>query len=116
MGAFDVTLKVTNFAGQNTLTKNEYIEVGPSGINGLQGQSDIVIYPNPATGQFTLLYDLKNPVTMKIVDQVGNTVYQQEVNQKKTVVDPSGLLPGFYVVRLTDNVTGKISISKLIIQ
>ena len=116
MGAFDVTLKVTNIAGQNTMVKHEYIEVGTSAISINSGPGTIRIFPNPTTGRFTLLSGQENSATVTIFDQVGKIVCQNEITQQKTVMTLSNLLPGFYFLRLTDNETGKISISKLIIQ
>jgi PKD repeat protein len=51
MGAFDVTLKVFNIAGQNTLVKSDYIEVGTSGNALIKDPEGLRIYPNPTNGK-----------------------------------------------------------------
>ncbi len=116
MGAFDVTLKVFNIAGHNTLVKPGYIEVGPSTVSGITGPEDMRIYPNPTSGQFTVQFDANGKAVVKILDQLGNMVFVQEVNQGKALVSPSELAPGIYFIRVIENKTGKTRSGKLIIQ
>jgi len=116
MGAFDVTLKVVNLAGQNTLIKSEYIEVGPSGIPGLDGKDGIKIYPNPNQGQFTLLLKNKENAQVRIIDHLGKIVYFAEVTQQTNKISLPGLVPGIYILRVAENKTGQTKSIKLIIQ
>jgi PKD repeat protein len=116
MGAFDVTLTAYNIAGYNTLIKHDYIEVGPSGISQMNDQEWMKIYPNPSTGKFTVQFRENVHATLLILDQPGNTVFQKEITEKKSMINASNLPPGFYFIRVTDLITGKTSTDKLIIQ
>jgi PKD repeat protein len=116
MGAFDVTLIAANFAGNNTLVKHDYIEVGPSGISQLNDQEWMKIYPNPSMGQFTVQFRENVHASLVILDQPGNTVFQKEITEKKSMINASNLPPGFYFIRVTDLNTGKTTTDKLIIQ
>jgi PKD repeat protein len=116
MGAFDVTLEVFNVAGHNTLFKSDYIEVGPSGIHGISDPAGLQIYPNPTNDQFTIQYDANGKTIVKILDQLGNVVFETKINQQKTVLSPPGLVPGIYFIRVIETETGKTKSSKLIVQ
>jgi serine protease len=115
MGSFDVTLKVTNLAGENTLVKTNYIEVGFSGLPGISGQKGIQIYPNPTKSAFTLHFDGELNALVRILDQLGNSVFEQEVDQHNSLLNPSGLASGLYFIQVTCR-SGEIKTSKLIIQ
>ena len=116
MGSFDVTLKTTNIAGQNTLVKSNYIQVGYSGLPGTKGQIGLTIYPNPNKGAFNLVFDGELPGQIKIFDQLGNVVFEKELVQHTSSLNLPGLLPGLYFVQVTETQTGIIKSIKLIIQ
>ncbi len=116
MGAFDVSLQVVNLAGQNTLVKSEYIEVGPSGIPGTNGNEGIQVFPNPNQGQFTLRLKDNQTSLLKITDQLGKVVFEQKVTQQISIISLSGLTPGVYFLRVTDEKTGESHSIKLVIQ
>jgi PKD repeat protein len=55
-GVYDVTLTVTNSAGSNTVTKQDYIVVElPSGIG--EQESNLRVFPNPASDRVHLHSD-----------------------------------------------------------
>lgn len=114
MGAFDVSLRVANLAGHNTLVKSEYIEVGPSGIPGITGNQRIQVFPNPNNGIFTLKLDDHQSSLVKILDQLGKVVFEKSVSQQSTILHPSELTPGIYFLRVIRE-TGDIQSCKLII-
>jgi PKD repeat protein len=116
MGAFDVTLKVFSIAGYNTLVKSEYIEVGPSGISGGRDNEGFRIYPNPAHEQFTIQFGRNVNAVIKLLDQVGNVVFESNVDQKNTAMISPGLSPGLYLIRVIETESGKTQSCKLIIQ
>jgi PKD repeat protein len=116
MGAFDVTLKVSNNAGHTTLVKQEYIQVGPSGFSSISGSSGLLVFPNPTKGAFTVQFKSKNLAVVQVVDQLGNIVFEANQVSNKTLLTPAGLIPGLYFVRVIENETGITRISKLIIQ
>ena len=116
MGTFDVSLKAVNVAGENTLLKSGYITVGISGISQINDMDGIRIFPNPNKGQFTLQIQGSDNNLVKILDQLGKVVFETEVNQKTSILSPSGITPGIYILRVTGSRTGETKSSKLIIQ
>lgn len=83
--------------------------------------SDVEVYPNPATDQINLKYNVSRNtnVSIKIMDVLGNdlvTVFQQRVDlgeQKFTYAINNKLSRGFYFVRIvagTESVIKRISI------
>ena len=116
MGVFDVTLKVYNIAGHNTLVKSDYIEVGASGMPGIVGPEGLRIYPNPTHGRFTLQMDGNVKAEQKIMDQLGNVVFEAMTDSQKTTLSPPELAPGIYFIRVIESETGITRSGKLIIQ
>jgi len=115
MGLFDVSLRVSNIAGHNTMVKSNYINVGTTGVPG-KDAAGFAVYPNPSNGQFTLCLNEDQASFVKILDQLGKVVYQEEVNQKTNILSVSGLTPGVYFLRVTGIKTGEVRSSKLVIQ
>lgn len=68
------------------------------------------IYPNPATGSFTLASSAAAGTTYHIYDAAGRLVQQVQANTPKTLVDISSLRNGMYYVK------GPIGIRKLVKQ
>ena len=80
---------------------------------------NMVIYPNPVTNnQFNIALqsNLTGEVTVKVINTIGQTVYQTKIEAQNTitVIPKSTLTQGLYFVELTNQ--GKTSIKKIIIQ
>jgi peptidyl-prolyl cis-trans isomerase A (cyclophilin A) len=84
----------------------------PASVKKLSGNINTAIYPNPASGQFTI--DLPHAETLvEIVNLQGQVVYTAHA-KNKLHVQSKNLAPGLYVVRVS-NRTGMAEL-KLIIQ
>jgi len=71
------------------------------------------IFPNPAINNFTVSIFQKSYFnTMKIVNQLGETIYYQQINSDKIQIN-NKLIPGLYFVILSGN--GKTASKKLLI-
>ncbi|MCX6247136.1 MAG: lamin tail domain-containing protein [Bacteroidetes bacterium] len=115
-GTYDVSLRVTNIAGGNTKVKSSYIEVGTTGLGKIDGKNAFVIYPNPTTGKFMLIFAGKNSHEVKIISGMGNIMEQRQSDGEKMEFDLSGWAKGIYVVQVFDNATHVLISKKLIIK
>jgi len=80
---------------------------------------NIVVYPNPVTNnQFNIALpsDLIGEVAIKIINTIGQTVYQTKTEAQKTIIiTPNSILTqGIYLMKLTNQ--GKSSTKKITIQ
>jgi hypothetical protein len=80
---------------------------------------NIVVYPNPVTNNqlnIALPSNLTGEVTVKMINTMGQTVYQTKIEAQNTIIitPNSTLAQGLYFVELTNQ--GKSSIKKIIIQ
>ncbi|NQV03800.1 MAG: lamin tail domain-containing protein, partial [Bacteroidia bacterium] len=117
MGIFDVSLTVSNIAGQNTLVRVEYIEVGPSAITSVENRIPFAIYPNPVTrGSLTISLPLLSRYSVSLLTELGHEVYTTETSQQKIQIPVSGFTNGFYFVRVLDLDNGKSGVKKAVIQ
>ncbi|HKR05978.1 MAG TPA: T9SS type A sorting domain-containing protein [Bacteroidia bacterium] len=78
---------------------------------------DVLIYPNPSTGEFTIQFSEKPvvPVTIELTDVLGQLIERFEAADKSTVVNKSNLSKGIYYIIIKNNeevVVKRISILK----
>ncbi len=97
-GLYSVTLTVTNIFGTDVITKEEYIDVLPVGVDE-RGESAIRIYPNPNTGSFSLINNFNEDLVVSIY-----SVYGQ-------LVDEIILTPGDNKLALEDAADGMYMVS-----
>lgn len=116
MGIFDVSLKVSNIAGQSTLVRVDYIEVGPSAISSDGIRVPFAIYPNPiANESVTISLPVLSRYSVSLITELGRTVYSIETAWQKIQIPVTGFFPGIYFVRVTDLVSRKSGIKKVVI-
>ncbi len=115
-GTYDVSLSVSNIAGMNTMLKSGYIEVGTTGLGTLNIKNSFVIYPNPTSGKFTLIFSGKGLRDIKIISGMGSLMEQKQSTGEFLEFDLRGFTKGIYVVQAFDNETRTMISKKLIIQ
>jgi PKD repeat protein len=115
-GAYDVSLTVGNIAGTNIKVKSGYIEVGTTGLGTLREKNFFVIYPNPTTGKFIVIFAGKDSHEVKIISGMGNIIEQKQSTGEFMEFDLSGFAKGIYFVQAFDNGTHTMISKKLIIQ
>ncbi len=75
-----------------------------TGVNDLATvDPEINVYPNPTTGLFNV--DFKKATTIKVVDVLGATVYEQKIDQNSAAtvtIDLANLSNGIYFVYVMD--------------
>jgi hypothetical protein len=78
----------------------EYSPDSTSGIEEINKLTDISLYPNPTSGNFTLSYHLKNNLqaSFKLIDITGRIVNSEKliVNSEYQTIDVSYLDNGVY--------------------
>ena len=72
--------------------------------------SSVKIYPNPFTDEVNISIENSEKAELEILDMNGRLVSKKSLNEKKNVVNTSGLNSGIYLFKI--NNSGKISIIK----
>ena len=75
-------------------------------------ESNISVYPNPATDQISVTSD-EEITDLEILDQFGRKIYKQDVGNNFLNLDISGYRSGVYLLRIKS--TNGLSASKLIV-
>ncbi|MGP8217222.1 MAG: T9SS type A sorting domain-containing protein [Bacteroidia bacterium] len=74
-----------------------------TGIPAVSNNDNVTLYPNPTSGEATV--DAQNNVitSLKVIDILGQVMYQSEPQQSKTVIKGAQLAPGIYFVQVLVN-------------
>lgn len=103
-GEFEVTLKVTNALGVDSITKQCYINVDEIvDIEDIATSDGLQIFPNPTFGKFSISMEkLKNEkVILKIHNIFGQLLLQEEYkNQKDITIDLINWPAGVYLIEI----------------
>ncbi len=117
-GAFNVTLKITNGIGDDTMLMEDYILVDWVGMSEFEGPNDFRVYPNPGNGIFVIKFAEADAqeVTVEVMDNTGRKIREFSTTKNKSfVVDLSSEKTGLYIINLIsdDNtVSRKVSLVK----
>jgi PKD repeat protein len=99
LGTYDVTLKVTNADGDNTVVKTDYINVVVNpGIGDVDG-SKVVVSPNPSNGIFNIAYN-GNATSLKVYSLRGSLLLQLKNTEINNRLDLSGFNKGMYILEI----------------
>jgi hypothetical protein len=73
------------------------------GINEFSEEGNILIYPNPVSGIFTILFsdNMNEPVSVEVLNSIGQLVYSDIMNTNPKNIDVSELSKGIYSLKLT---------------
>jgi hypothetical protein len=88
------------------------------GINEYPSNADgsFDIYPNPASGQFTIKTNASLQGTIKILDILGKELLRKTLSTSVNYMNCSGLPAGIYIVQITDDMSGLLKTRKLILR
>lgn len=121
LGTFTISYTYTDVHGCTATATQQVHVVVFSGIAGFHDQFQLMLYPNPGNGLFTLDLQVENPaenVAMKVFNMVGQPVYDLNLGhvaaELKKTFDFSEFAAGSYYVQLM--IDGKTTYKKLTIQ
>ena len=75
------------------------------GIGDIINSSNITIYPNPVEDFVTIAAEVKEKLTIEILDNTGKRVYQTISTQKETKVSMVDFASGVYLIKVTGEQT-----------
>lgn len=102
-GEFDVTLRVTNIIGSNTIIKEDYIKV-QEGV-GVKDQlkTGIRIYPNPVAADWLNIESPQQLLICIVTDLTGKQVIKSILTGTSAKLNVSGLQNGLYMIEIKDS-------------
>lgn len=112
-GKYTACLRVTNLAG---CVADSCREINISGgISSFALQNEIVIYPNPNKGRFTLNISKAGNYNLKVYNEIGQLVLEKSIkgNQDNTVLLKEA--KGNYLIEMMDEDGGKI-VKKVVVE
>jgi hypothetical protein len=86
-----------------------------TGIKGISPKTDFTISPNPSNGLIRIVFDSEKVRRIKIMNLVGNEVYQEMTTLSTWNIDLADLSAGIYFVQIKDGLN-KMPVLKLILQ
>jgi hypothetical protein len=80
-----------------------------SSLSHIKGNSEFVMYPNPATTELKIQHDFKGNMSYTIKDLSGKIIFSDRLNQLSRRIDITSLESGIYIleIRTKDNVLTK---------
>ncbi len=74
------------------------------------------LMPNPTSGEIYVVTKDNNEKLITVTDLLGQTISSQVLTGNKVSVDLTGQTPGVYLVSVSDKVTGKTGVKKIVLQ
>ncbi|HTA61363.1 MAG TPA: PKD domain-containing protein [Bacteroidia bacterium] len=102
----------SNYTCNDTATITQVVTIC-NGIERVNSNVDISIYPNPNNGNFVIETTSTEKQTIQIIDVTGKLVLQQIINGK-AIIDASSLDNGIYLVQI--NTSEGLLTRKIIVQ
>jgi PKD repeat protein len=106
-GLYSVTLTVTNMFGTDVMTKEEYIDVLPVGIDEPE-ELAVIIYPNPNAGNFNLMNNYNEELRVEVYSVYGQLIMEIVLAPGENRVAFEGAAEGIYMVKF-NSLDGRIS-------
>jgi PKD repeat protein len=113
-GLFDVKLIVTNEFGVDSLTRIDYIDAMPVGIEEYSKDA-FHIYPNPTRDNINIQFGKQGKYEIQLSSLNGVLIQKYQVNEQETSISTAALQAGIYVVRAINLNAGESFIRKLVI-
>jgi PKD repeat protein len=118
IGLYTVKLTVSNTVCEETIIRYQWVLIN-DGIEGMDANNFMTVYPNPTNGEMNLFVTLENraDITVRVISMFGQEVYQKrhrQTGQLNERISLDGLPKGIYFVRME---TGEREmVQKIIVQ
>ncbi len=113
-GDFDVTLTVINVFGESVALKTDYIHVGPLGMEKMEADPLVSVYPNPTDGIIQICSS-HIPARIEVINLLGESVSQSVLTEPTATLDLRSLQKGVYFVVFHSEGTPQVTPVKLMI-
>lgn len=116
---YNVVLTATNGSCHTATFSSENVRVGQLvSVSALNANPDVLIYPNPNHGYFTIELNNRDEVNVTIVDAKGLVVFTQKVSsvsgKQQLPVSLSAVASGIYYVKV--NFEDSQSVHKIVVE
>lgn len=115
--SYDVRVRAicTTNTSDWSITKTFTTLQSTDGIDDVEGNGSVTLYPNPASTTVTVdLTGIEGTADVNIIDQSGRTVYTGKGENGRLMVNVSGMAKGAYFVRVTGSNTS--AVRKLVVK
>jgi PKD repeat protein len=115
-GYYFVTYNLTDPSGNKAEPQQRLIQVvNFTGVDEINANSNIAVYPNPSQGRFTVSTKTGTHITsIKVMDVLGKVVYTRVLDADQATIDLTQMGKGLYMIIMEDadakNYSGKIVI------
>ena len=112
--AFDANLPNQNVFAENGVSAITSLKLGVTSINDFTSNLTASLYPNPATDLVNIKtnFEISN---VKVVNYVGQVVFNQDVNQMNFQINTSNYGSGMYFVQI-ENLDGVVITKRLTVK
>ena len=108
-GIYTVTLTITGGGCSSVATSQITVTSDATSVADADGNGGVVIYPNPANEQFSVLVNSKEPVFMELTDVTGKVVMaNSQLVGNVTKVNTTHLAAGAYMAVIKTGDTRKM--------
>ena len=88
-----------------------------AGVQNIKPVGQVVLYPNPNNGSFTLaLQNVNAPAQVEIYNMLGESIYKTKLNPTNTILSLIGQPSGVYFYRVITQDGGLVGSGKLVIE
>ncbi len=98
VGTYSVTYSYTDGNGCTASASSSLMVDACTGVNSVNANETVVAYPNPSSGVFNI--DLNKTSLVIVYDQLGQVVFQKEMNSGKNEIDLTNLANGLYSLKV----------------
>jgi len=111
---FDPNMPNTNVFAKEGLSAITGFKAGVTSVNDITANLNVSLYPNPATDFVNIEtnFEIKN---LKVVNYVGQVVFNQEINQVNYQINTSNFGTGMYFVQI-ENAEGVVITKRLTVK